>query len=255
MDKKRASHQTEQLAEMHTAQLWIGPHNFLVQQATLLLQTIFCTKKGCATCTTCKHIKEKQHHAVKWYYPEKQYTIEYVHDILATIAFKLNKTEHFFFIIQKADFLTPACANRLLKSIEEPPPGYHFLLLAERKEQLLPTIRSRCIIKLFYAANIASPHTNLYSYFTTTNHTSPSEFLKTLDQSSINERETIELLDTLLTYWATQYKKAVQKSQEQAITKKAQILGILTHAAKKPPMPGSSKLFWRNLFLQFRLHK
>jgi len=219
MDKKTESHQTKQLAKMHPAQLWIGPHNFLVQQATLLLQTIFCAKNGCTTCVTCKHIKEKQYHAIKWYYPEKQYTIEYIHDILTTISFKLNQTEHFFFVIQKADFLTPACANRLLKSIEEPPLGYHFLLLAERKEQLLPTIRSRCIIRLFHAANTANPHPNLYSYFTTTDHASPSEFLKALDQSNINERETIELLDTLLTYWTTQYKKAVQKSQEQAITK------------------------------------
>ena len=255
MDKKRASHQTEQLAKIHTAQLWIGPHNFLVQQATLLLQTIFCTKKGCTTCITCQRIKEKQHHAIKWYYPEKQYTVEYMRDILATISFKLNKAEHFFFIIQKADFLTPACANRLLKSIEEPPLGYHFLLLAERKEQLLPTIRSRCIIRLFYAPNTADSHPNLYSYFTATNHASPSEFLKTLDQSNINERETVELLDRLFTYWTTQYKKAVQSNQEQTISKRVHVLEILTHAAKKPPMPGSSKLFWRNLFLQFRLHK
>ena len=35
--------------------------------------------------------------------------------------------------------------NVLLKSIEEPPPYGTFLLLAEHAEQLLPTIRSRCV--------------------------------------------------------------------------------------------------------------
>jgi len=251
MDKPTPTHQREQLEPIHTVQLWIGPHSNLVERATLFLQTVFCAQKGCTTCITCKHIQEKQHHAIKWYYPERQYTIEQIQDILATIVFKLNQTQHFFFVIQKADFLTPACANRLLKSIEEPPAGYHFLLLAERKEQLLPTIRSRSIIKSFYAPYKTDLHTDLYTYFTNTNSLSPAAFLKTLDQSGINERETTELLDALFIYWATEYKKAVQKNQEEKIAKGKQIITILTHAAKKPPMPGSSKLFWRNLFLQF----
>ena len=35
-------------------------------------------------------------------------------------------------------------ANALLKSLEEPPPATHFLLVAHRPQQLLPTIMSRC---------------------------------------------------------------------------------------------------------------
>ncbi len=38
----------------------------------------------------------------------------------------------------------PESANALLKTLEEPRPGVHFVLLSERPDRLLPTIRSRC---------------------------------------------------------------------------------------------------------------
>lgn len=38
----------------------------------------------------------------------------------------------------------PESANALLKTLEEPRPNVHFLLLSERPQRLLPTIRSRC---------------------------------------------------------------------------------------------------------------
>src|SRR3990167_2967646 len=40
-------------------------------------------------------------------------------------------------------------SNALLKSLEEPPRGTFFLLVAHRAGQLLPTIRSRCRILRF----------------------------------------------------------------------------------------------------------
>lgn len=255
MDKKTEAYSTFLLTIRHPAQLWLGPPTFLAQQVTVFVQKIFCAKGGCVECITCNQIKKKQYHAIKWYYPDKQYTIEYIQDILSTVSFKLKKDQYFFFVIQKADFLTPVCANRLLKVIEEPPTGYHFLFLAERKEQLLPTIRSRCIIKTFYTDDIMQYHSDLYSCFKTTSLVSPSIFLKIVDQSNINERETIELFDALLVHWGIQYKKAIQKKEQKEIGKSIQVLALLIDIAKKLPMPGSSKLFWRNLFLEFCMLK
>ncbi|MCI8609844.1 MAG: hypothetical protein HFE73_09390 [Firmicutes bacterium] len=48
-------------------------------------------------------------------------------------------------IIKDADTMTPRAQNRLLKTLEEPAPGTVILLLSENKENLLETIRSRCI--------------------------------------------------------------------------------------------------------------
>lgn len=48
-------------------------------------------------------------------------------------------------IIHNAEIMTEPAQNALLKLLEEPPVGVHFLLLCSSAEQLLPTIRSRCI--------------------------------------------------------------------------------------------------------------
>ena len=47
-------------------------------------------------------------------------------------------------IIDPADDMETSAANALLKSLEEPPAGTYFLLIAHRMGRLLPTIRSRC---------------------------------------------------------------------------------------------------------------
>ncbi|MBN8832669.1 MAG: AAA family ATPase [Sphingomonadales bacterium] len=52
-------------------------------------------------------------------------------------------------LIDSADDLETGAANALLKSLEEPPAGAVFLLVAHRPGRLLPTIRSRCRILRF----------------------------------------------------------------------------------------------------------
>ncbi len=58
-------------------------------------------------------------------------------------------------IISPADDLEKGAANALLKSLEEPPVGSFFLLVAHRPGRLLPTIRSRCRILRFSSADDA----------------------------------------------------------------------------------------------------
>lgn len=47
-------------------------------------------------------------------------------------------------LVEDAHRLNGASANMLLKILEEPPPGTHFLLVTHRPEAVLQTIRSRC---------------------------------------------------------------------------------------------------------------
>jgi len=49
-----------------------------------------------------------------------------------------------FILIDGVDRMTPAAANALLKTLEEPPRKVRFFLLAEESIRVLPTIRSRC---------------------------------------------------------------------------------------------------------------
>ncbi len=52
-------------------------------------------------------------------------------------------------IIHPADDMNVEAANALLKSLEEPPHGTFFILVAHRPSRLLPTIRSRCRVLRF----------------------------------------------------------------------------------------------------------
>ncbi|HNX30443.1 MAG TPA: hypothetical protein PKM35_02465 [Holophaga sp.] len=51
---------------------------------------------------------------------------------------------HRWILVEDAHRLNGASANMLLKTLEEPPPGTHFLLVTHRPEATLQTIRSRC---------------------------------------------------------------------------------------------------------------
>ncbi len=48
------------------------------------------------------------------------------------------------FVIEQADSLNDQAANRMLKTLEEPPPYAHLILLTSRPGKVLPTIASRC---------------------------------------------------------------------------------------------------------------
>ena len=48
------------------------------------------------------------------------------------------------FVIERADAMNDQAANRLLKTLEEPPDYAHLVLLTERPGEVLPTIASRC---------------------------------------------------------------------------------------------------------------
>ena len=52
-------------------------------------------------------------------------------------------------IVDPADDMEASASNALLKSLEEPPQGTFFLLVAHRPSRLLPTIRSRCRVMRF----------------------------------------------------------------------------------------------------------
>lgn len=237
----------ENKIESH-AQLWVGPSNTIAAHAEAFLQQNLCPQGGCNTCATCKNIRKKSHHSIMWLSPEKNYALEDLNCIFETISFCLNSGEKFFFVLEKADFLTPACSNRLLKPLEEPPEGYFFILLSERGDSILPTIKSRCVTKTFGTDHNEINSNPIYKIFTQNlQNTPPDYFLQTLDKNTPNEMESRNLLDSIIFYWNSQYKKSLATAQPNNQIKS--IIDLLMAAAEKPPMPGSSKIFWRNLFL------
>lgn len=234
------------------AQLFVGNDGATCAHACTYLKQILCPQKGCNACITCTQIDQRQHHSLFWLQPEKQYTRELLQPIFHTISFALHETQQFFFVIQHAERLTPACANSLLKSLEEPPPGYHFLLLADCADQLLPTIRSRCIAKTIHSKTVHVKYEELFALFTSTTFCDPALFLKKLELAKISEQESRTLLDQLLDYWIAQYKSALKSDDKNQVTAALRVVTIFNQALAHPPMPGSSKLLWKDLFLHIK---
>ena len=70
-------------------------------------------------------------------------------DIVKSLSLKAYEGGYKVMIIWMAEKMNLACANKLLKLIEEPPSKTIFILIAEDEEQIISTIRSRCQILHF----------------------------------------------------------------------------------------------------------
>jgi DNA polymerase-3 subunit delta' len=58
------------------------------------------------------------------------------------------------FVIERVDELGDEAANRMLKTLEEPAPFVHLILLTDRPTEVLPTISSRCQLVRFEAPGV-----------------------------------------------------------------------------------------------------
>ena len=231
------------------AQLWIGDNTVLEKKVIEHLQRVLCVTGGDDGCSSCRQIEQKQHHAVTWCSPENQHTLETIQPIFETIPYILAQGTQHFFIITHADFLSNVCANKLLKSIEEPPQGYHFILLAQQLEQITSTIQSRCrLTTIRQDSNTPQTIHPLLEHFFSNAHVSPISFVKTLESSGIAERETTELLDQLMQHCTQSYKITQDTAEKTVIQKRIE---TLIKSYQQLPMPGGSIMFWRNLFLQW----
>ncbi|GAA4268760.1 ATP-binding protein [Hyunsoonleella aestuarii] len=70
-------------------------------------------------------------------------------EIVKSLSLKSYEGGYKVMIIWMAEKMNSACANKLLKLIEEPPNKTIFILIAEEEEQIINTIRSRCQILHF----------------------------------------------------------------------------------------------------------
>ena len=65
--------------------------------------------------------------------------------VLERVGYRPHEGRARLFIVRDADELTVSAANALLKTLEEPGQGTHFVLLTSRPNRLLDTIRSRTL--------------------------------------------------------------------------------------------------------------
>jgi DNA polymerase-3 subunit delta' len=100
--------------------------------------------EGCGTCDTCRRMLGGLHPDLLTLTPATaQYLVEQAREIVALAATRPHEAAARVVILDRADCLNPSAANCLLKTLEEPYPGNHLVLVSAAPDRLLPTLRSR----------------------------------------------------------------------------------------------------------------
>lgn len=76
--------------------------------------------------------------------PEKEIGVDAIREVVEQAVTYPTAGPNKFFVIDGVDRMTPAAANAILKTLEEPPAKSRFFLVAESFDRVIPTIRSRC---------------------------------------------------------------------------------------------------------------
>ncbi len=136
------------------AYLFVGPAG--VGKMTLArryAQALNCTGETppCGVCAACTRIAEAIHADVRIIELGTEespnatvISTEQIDEVIAGAYLPPFEGRHKVFIIDGAELLSTAAANKLLKTLEEPPPRVTFALLSSQEEAVLPTVVSRC---------------------------------------------------------------------------------------------------------------
>jgi DNA polymerase III subunit delta' len=121
--------------------------------ASWLAAAVLCERSNggeldaCGQCTSCALIHARSHPDLLWVAPEEdkqQISI----DQMRAAADRLTRTSYRqgykVVVVDPAHQMTPAAANAILKTLEEPQPRSLLVLATSQPSLLLPTVRSRC---------------------------------------------------------------------------------------------------------------
>lgn len=105
---------------------------------------------GCGGCPSCERARAGLHADLHVLQREGDvYRLEQIEPVIADLSLKPFMASRRVWVIPEVEFLNPETANKLLKSIEEPPAHVIFVLVTDRLERVLPTIVSRCQVVEF----------------------------------------------------------------------------------------------------------
>lgn len=133
--------------------------------ASLLCETPLADGTACGNCPACGWLAQGNHPDFRLLQPEalaeaeegegeqgkesskkasQQITIDQVRALDDFLHVGTHRQGLRVVVVHPAEAMNRSTANALLKTLEEPAAGTHFLLVSNEAERLLPTIRSRC---------------------------------------------------------------------------------------------------------------
>ncbi|PLX76395.1 MAG: DNA polymerase III subunit delta' [Desulfuromonas sp.] len=129
------------------AYLFTGPDGIGKQlMAFALARAVVCDEqRGCGDCPACRKLDHRNHPDFHRLEPDgSSIKIEQVRALQRELHLKPLESPRKICLIDQAELMTPAAANALLKTLEEPRGDSLIVLLSSQPNRLLETIRSRC---------------------------------------------------------------------------------------------------------------
>jgi DNA polymerase III subunit delta' len=121
--------------------------------AVALAQAALCAAAGCGTCAACRRVAAGQHPDCQLIGPTPprdnpkgapMIRIEQIRELARMAALAPYEGARKLFILDEAERMTLPTAQALLKTLEEPPPRTHLVLVVTNPLALPPTVLSRC---------------------------------------------------------------------------------------------------------------
>lgn len=139
--------------QLHHGIIVVGPSGVgkttLARGLACALHCAHAPGEGCGSCSTCRRILARNHAGVEWLEPEADgaaIKVAAARELAVRLELAPFEGTRHVVVFDPAEALGEAAFNALLKAIEEPRPGVHFVMLATRLDALLPTILSRCMV-------------------------------------------------------------------------------------------------------------
>lgn len=147
----------------------------------------------CDNCHNCHLTLNNNHPDVVVIAPEKDkksISVNQIRELKEAAYIKPHEALSKVFIIDQADTLNANSQNALLKVLEEPPEGTFFILIAESKASLLPTVISRCVS---FSLNVPTLEEAMDFLVSTTDYNS-EDIKNTLLESRNNIGKALQIL-------------------------------------------------------------
>lgn len=131
-----------------SAVLFEGPTSIALKKAQQLIGLWFCEQHSdCGACSTCKLRVYDHHpdlHVIRPHQAGHAIKIEQIRELNDKSHQHPQLLPFQLVVIEHADTMNGFAANALLKTLEEPTPNFHFILLVENATFLPKTLLSRC---------------------------------------------------------------------------------------------------------------
>ncbi|KKR97274.1 MAG: polymerase III, delta'' subunit protein [candidate division TM6 bacterium GW2011_GWE2_41_16] len=231
------------------ATLLLAPQEIAREHVHYVIHAHFCGCNQLNECALFQRIVTHECSKLLWITPSNigSYKRSDLDVLFSSITYRAD--HDMFFVIERIDWMPPACANMLLKLLEESEPNVFFLLTAERLDAVLPTIVSRVSVEQLKnnihaskdqsRVDIEAFVARMVALIQKKEHMDPLAFDEYVREVRPEVYQTHDILDMIMQGCS---ENVLEMNRLGTFEKIATLYGTI-------PMPGSAHAFWRYTYM------